>query len=37
MRDLGAVLDHEKLLPIGMRSIAPAKVRTRHGRALMIL
>jgi hypothetical protein len=27
MRDLGAVLDHEKLLPIGMRSIAPAKAR----------
>ena len=26
MRDLGAVLDHEKLLPIGMRSIAPAKI-----------
>ena len=24
MRDLGAVLDHEKLLPIGMRSIAIA-------------
>jgi hypothetical protein len=26
MRDLGAVLDHEKLLPIGMRSIVPAKI-----------
>ena len=54
MRDLGAVLDHEKLLPIGMRSVAIAsqdhqrsavmrqrhcagQVRTRHGRALMIL
>jgi len=37
MRDLGAVLDHEKLLPMRHAIHCAGQDRTRHGRARMIL